>query len=48
MQFITQPTFYSDISPLIFLYGIFVVCNHGFLVVYYSLLLIVVYDSLGI
>ena len=48
VQFSTKPLFYSDISPFIFICGIFIVSNQRFIVVYYGLSLIVVRDGLGI
>ena len=45
-QFSTKPLFYSNISPLVFLCGIFIVSNQSFIVIYYDLCLISVRDSL--
>ena len=35
-QFSTKPLLYSDISPLIFICGIFIVSNQRFMVVYHG------------
>ena len=48
VQFSIKPLFYSDISPLIFICGIFIVSNHRFIVVYYGLCLIAVHNGLRI
>ena len=47
-QFRTQQRLYSNISPLIFICGIFIVSNHRFMVLYYGLLLITMRGSLRI
>ena len=47
-QFSIEPLFYSDISLLIFICGIFIVSNHRFIVAYYGLSLIAVHDGLRI
>ena len=47
-QFSLQPRLYSDISPFIFMSGIFIVSNHRFMTLYYGLSLITVRYSLRI
>ena len=47
-QFSLQPRLCSDISPFIFMSGMFIVSNHRFMMVYYRLSLITVRDSLRI
>ena len=46
--FSIKPLFYSDISALIFLCGIFTVSNQRFMMVYHGLSLIAVRDNLRI
>ena len=47
-QFSTKPLFYNNISPLIFLCGIFIASNQRFMVVYHGLSLIAVQCGLRI
>ena len=47
-QFSTKPLFYSNVSPLIFLCGIFIVSNQRFVVVYHGLSLTAVQGGLRI